>query len=173
MSNLYARNQCEACQFPQRPDDQVVAHLLERISELEEENDNLRKLEETLRRNSYLFDMLLRGSREAILLLNPELTILRLVHSTLGYSARDLLGQPVLAFIHPDDAHLLEACCSDLLKSRAAARTIEMRGLGADGSWVWLEGYVTDMLDDPNVQAIVLNLRRIGESRQRIAPPAR
>jgi len=170
MSNLYARNQCEVCQFPQRLEDQVVAHLLERISELEEENDNLRKLEETIRRNSYLFDMLLRESREAILLLNPELTILRLVHSTLGYSEKDLLGQPALAFIHPDDAHLVEHCCSNLLRSCAGAHTIEMRGLGADGKWVWLGGYVTDMLDDPNVQAIVLNLRRIAEPRQPAAP---
>ena len=172
MSNLYARNQCEACQFPQRLEDQVVAHLLERISELEEENDNLRKLEETIRRNSYLFDMLLRGSREAILLLNPELTILRLVHSALGYSERDLLGQPVVAFIHPDDAHLLEKCCSDLVRSRAGAHAIEMRALGADGKWVWLGGYVTDMLDDPNVQGIVLNLGRIAEPCRPIAPTA-
>lgn len=172
MSNLYARNQCEACQFPQRSEDQVVAHLLERISELEEENDNLRKLEETIRRNSYLFDMLLRGSREAILLLNPELTILRLVHSTLGYSEKDLLGQPVLAFIHPDDAHVLEDCCSNLLRSRVGTGAIEMRGLGADGKWVGLGGHATDLLDDPNVQAIVLNLRRIAEPRQLIAPPA-
>ncbi len=163
MSKLYARNQCEACQFPQRPEDQVVAHLLERISELEEQNDNLRKLEETIRRNNYLFDMLLRGSREAILLLNPELTILRLVHSALGYSERDLLGQPVLAFVHPDDAHLFEDCCSNLLTSRVGTQTIEMRGLHADGRWIWLAGNVTDLLDDPNVQAIVLNLRRIAE----------
>jgi len=172
MSNLYARNQCEACQFPQRLEDQVVAHLRERISELEEENDNLRKLEETIRNNSHLFDMLLRGSREAILLLNPELTILRLVHSTLGYSEGDLLGQPVLAFIHPDDAQLLGDCCSNLLRSQVGTHTIEMRGLGADGKWVWLGGYVTDMLDDPNVQAIVLNLRRIAEPFPPVAPTA-
>ena len=172
MSNLYARNQCEACQISQRQEDQVVAHLLGRISELEEENDNLRKLEETIRRNSYLFDTLLRGSHEAILLLNPEMTILRLVHSALGYSERDLLGQPVLAFIHPEDAQLLEDCRSNLLSGRAVARAIEMRGLNADGKWVWLGGYVTDLLDDPNVQAIVLNLRRIAEPSPPVAPAA-
>jgi PAS domain S-box-containing protein len=95
-----------------------------------------------------------------------------LVHSALGYSETDLLGQPVLAFIHPDDAHLLEDGCSNLLRSCAAGHSIEMRGLNADGKWVWLDGCITDMLDDPNVQAIVLNLRRIAKPCQPVAPAA-
>lgn len=172
MPNLYARNQCEACQLRPQAEDQVVRHLLERISELEDENENLRKLEQTIRRNSYLFDVLLRASQEAILLVNPELTILRLIHSTLGYLEKDLLGESLLAFIHPDDAHRLEDCLADLLRDRAETRAIEMRGLGADGKWIWLAGHVTDMLDDPNVQAVVLNMRRIDKSSEPAGPMA-
>jgi len=172
MPNLYAQNQCEACQIRPRAEDQVVTHLRERISELEDENDNLRKLEETIRRNSYLFDVLLRASQEAILLVNPELTILRLIHSTLGYSENDLVGESVLAYIHPEDAHRLEDCLVDLLRNHAEARAIEIRGLGANGKWIRLAGHVTDMLDDPNVQAIVLNLRRIDGSPEPDSPMA-
>jgi len=172
MPNLYAQNQCEACQIRPRVEDQVVTHLRERISELEDENDNLRKLEETIRRNSYLFDVLLRASQEAILLVNPELTILRLIHSTLGYSENDLVGESVLAYIHPEDAHRLEVCLVDLLRNHAEARAIEIRGLGANGKWIRLAGHVTDMLDDPNVQAIVLNLRRIDGSPEPESPMA-
>lgn len=164
MPKLYTQNQCEACQIRPRAEDQVVSHLLERISELEDENDNLRKLEETIRRNSHLFDVLLRASQEAILLINPELTILRLIHSTLGYSENDLVGESVLAYIHPDDAHRLQDCLADLLRHHAEARAVEIRGLGANGKWIRLAGHLTDMLDDPNVQAIVVNLRRIDGS---------
>lgn len=172
MPKLYARNQCEACQIRPRVEDQVVTHLRERISELEDENDNLRKLEETIRRNSYLFDVLLRASHEAILLVNPELTILRLIHSALGYSENDLVGQSVLAFIHPDDAHRLEDCLADLLRNHAEVRGIEIRGLAPDGKWIRLVGHITDMLDDPNVQAILLNLRRIDGSAEPESPMA-
>jgi PAS domain S-box-containing protein len=166
MPKLYARNQCETCLLRPRAEDQVVARLRERISELEDENDNLRKLEHTIGRNSYLFDVLLRASHEAILLVNPELTILRLIHSALGYSEKDLLGESVLTFIHPEDAYRLEDCLVELLRNRAGTCAIEMRGLGADGRWTWLAGHVTDMLDDPNVQAVVLNMRRIDKSSQ-------
>jgi PAS domain S-box-containing protein len=172
MPKLYAPNQCEACQIRPRAEDQVVTHLLERISELEDENDNLRKLEETIRRNSHLFDVLLRASHEAILLVNPEWTILRLIHSALGYSENDLVGESLLAFIHPDDAHRLEDCLVDLLRNHAETRAIEIRGLEPDGKWIWLAGHVTDLLDDPNVQAIVLNLRRVDKSSQPESPTA-
>jgi PAS domain S-box-containing protein len=159
MPNLYTLNQCEGCQFLPYREDPVLAHLLERISELEEENHNLRNLEETIRRNGHLFDVLLRGSQEAILLLNPELSIVRLIHSTLGYSEHELRGQPLLAFVHPKDAPRVEDYCFSLLNGRDPG-CIEMRGLSAAGQWIWLTGHFTDMLDDAQVQAIVVNLWR-------------
>ena len=68
MPNLYREKDCEACPIRRRAEEQVVAHLLERISELEDENMNLRKLEETIQRNVHLFDVVLRASHDAILL---------------------------------------------------------------------------------------------------------
>lgn len=153
MSSLYARNECEACQVRPRVEDLVVAHLRERISELEHENENLRKLDQALHRNSYVFDVLLRASEEGILLLSPEWTILRVIHSALGYAQRDLVGQSLLAVIHPDDVERMQNCSADT--------NIDFRALDPNRKWIWLRGYVTDMLDDPNVQAIVLNSWRI------------
>ncbi len=173
MPNLYPKAQCEACQFPPRAEDQVVAHLLERISELEDENDNLRKLEATILRNSHLFDVLLRASQEGILLLSPDLTILRLIHSALGYSEKDLLGESVLALIHSSDAPLLEKCCSNLLSGHGEPPPVEIRTLSPDGKWIWLAAHVTDMLDDPMVQAIVLNARRLDKPSEPVRPAVR
>lgn len=163
MLNLCPENDCEACPIRRRTEEQVVAHLLERISELEYENMNLRKLEETIQRNIHLFDVVLTASHDAILLANAELTIVRLIHSSLGYREEDLLGKPLLGFVHPDDAHWLEEHCSNLLRCRMEPRTIEMRCLNRDGQWIWQEARVTDMLDDPDVQAIVLNFSPIGK----------
>lgn len=160
MPNLYTLHHCEGCQFVPYREDPVIAHLLERISELEEQNENLRNLEETIRRNGHLFDVLLRASQEAILLINPELSILRLVHSTLGYSEQELLGQSLLAFVHPKDAHRVEHYCLSVLNGCAPARAVELRGLSPTGQWIWLTGHFTDMLSDASVQAIVVNLRR-------------
>ena len=164
MLDLRSQDQCEACQLPSSAEGPLVAQLLDRISELEDENANLRKFEETIHRNIHLFDALLRGSHEAILLLSPALTIVRLVHSTLGYAEEDLLGESVLGFIHPDDAHLLEDCCANFLQGARQTGFLELRGLGVEGNWIWLQGQMTDMLDDPDVQAIVLNLGRVSRA---------
>jgi PAS domain S-box-containing protein len=143
--------------------DESVPRLLERISELEDENASLRRLEETIRVNNHFFEALLRSCHEAIVLLNPALTVVRLVHSIMGYTEKDILGQSVLAFTHPNDAPLLENACASLLSGEAKSRLFEVRALTPDGNWTWMEVHLSDLLDDPNVQAIVLNLRRISK----------
>src|SRR6202042_984848 len=85
-----------------------MAQLLERISELEHENANLQKLDAAIRANNHRFEAILRASREAIMLISPALTVVRLIHSMLGYAERDVLGQSVLTFVHPEDAPNLE-----------------------------------------------------------------
>jgi PAS domain S-box-containing protein len=156
MLDRQADNQCEPGQESER-----VAQLLERISELEEDNANLRRLEETIRTNTHMFEALLRGSHEGILLLSPELTILRVIHSAIGQTEKEVRGESLRGYVHPEDHPLLESCCAGFFNGPSERRVIEIRARGPDGKWVWVEGQVTDMLDDPDVQAIVMNFRRI------------
>ena len=143
--------------------DESIARLLERISELEEENSNLRKLEEAIHANNHFFEALLRASHEAIVLLSPSLTVVRLVHSIVGYAEKDVLGQSVLAFTHPTDRPLLENACARLLSGDAESCLIEIRVLTPGGNWLWVETQMRDLLDDPDVQAIVVNMRRLSK----------
>ena len=150
------------CRLQPRPAaDPAIARLLDRISELEDENTELRQLEDTIRSNMHLFEALLRNSREAILLITPEMTILRLIHSVLGYSEADLLGHQIQAFIHPDDSGVLERSFSQLLAGHSRDVVCVCRVRDASGQWNSVEVCMTDMLDDTQVQAVVLNCRRI------------
>lgn len=142
-------------------EEQPSSRLLERISELEEENANLRRLEETIHANNRFFEALLRSGHEGIILLNPSLVIVRLIHSTLGYSEKDVLGHPVLAFIHPDDVSRFEESCAHLISGHTKTEVVQTRALGPGHEWIWVEAALTDLLDDPHVQAIVLNFRKI------------
>jgi PAS domain-containing protein len=156
----HTRNNCEACRQPRCLEPPPVPELLDRISELEDENANLRKLEETIQRNTRLFEALLLASRDAILLLTPELTIMRMIHSALNYSERDVLGQSLLAFLHPDDVGVFEKAWAGLLSGHAKTCLVECRALGPGDTVFFEKIQITDMLDDPCVQAIVLNIRR-------------
>lgn len=143
-----------------------MAHLQDRIAELEEENANLRRLDDTIRKNARLFDHILQRCREGIVLLTPDLIILRLIHSSVGYQEMELSGQPVLSFIHTDDASHFRNSFSQLLNAQASSVSCEFRLKKRDGSWAWLETEMTDMLDDPDVQAILLNARDITEQKR-------
>ena len=138
----------------------TVEQLLERISDLEEETANLRKLEETIHVNNHFFETLLRAGNEAVLLLNPSLTIVRLVHSILGYSEREVLGQSMMAFTHPEDAPQLEHCCARILSGEIKNCVNHTRFLTPQGEWIWVEAQITDLLDDPHVQALLVKTRR-------------
>ena len=144
--------------LPETPDENAADQLRQRIAELEEENRSLLGLDETIRRNARLFDAILEKCREGILLISPDLIVLRLIHSSVGNREVDVVGQSVLSVIHPDDASSFQKSCAELLNARATAVSCEFRVRKAD-SWVWLACQMTDLLDDPDIQAILLNVR--------------
>ncbi|HTA72577.1 MAG TPA: PAS domain-containing protein [Bryobacteraceae bacterium] len=141
--------------------EQEINRLRDRVAELEEENINLRQLEVTIQRNARLFDVILDRCHEGIGLLTSDLIVLRLIHSSIGYDEMDVSGQSFLPFIHPDDSGCFQKSFSQLLTAQAKSVSCEIRLRRKDESWVWLACEMTDMLDDPDVQAILLNVRPI------------
>ncbi|MEV7397160.1 EAL domain-containing protein [Aeromicrobium sp. NPDC092404] len=75
-----------------------------------------------------------------------------------------LVGRPVRDWVHPDDVEVFSSAL-ERARSEGSAR-IECRFLHADGTFMYAETAVTDLLDDPTVQALVLNSRDITERRQ-------
>ena len=140
-----------------------LQQLQERVAELEAENAALRHLQETVRRNARIFEAALSKSHEGFLLVTPQLTFLRAIHSLLGNRNEDLVGRSLLAKIHPEDgAHVTEAFIR-LLANPSQSVTVECRVSDPQGEWHRLEVEMTDMLDDPDVQAVVWNAREVIE----------
>ena len=151
--------------FEESPENTIL-QLRERVAELEAENVNLRQLEETVRRNARLVDALFKKSRDGFLLITPQMTFLRAIHSVLGNTDENLAGRSVLTQIHPDDCARFTAAFSHLLSNPSEALTIECRVCDRNGEWYWMEVEMTDMLDDPDVLAIVFNNRSITERKR-------
>ena len=148
----------------------VIDQLRDRIVEMEAEISNLRGLDETIRRNARLFSIFLEKSHEGIGLLTPDLIVLRLIHSSVGYQEQEVSGQSVLSLMHPDDVESFRNSFARLLASLGKTAPCEFRIRRRDGSWAWLSGQMTDMLDDPDVQAILLNVQNVtGQREQRAA----
>jgi PAS domain S-box-containing protein len=147
------------------PKDPPAENLLARIAELEEENTRLRRVEEASERNVRSFEALVRNSRDGILVVTPAMTVLRLIRSVVGSRESELLGQSVLSVTHPEDEEIVKELFSRLLSSDCGSVTGEFRIRTQAGGWAWIEAQLTDMLEVPDVQAIVVNCRETTQQR--------
>jgi PAS domain S-box-containing protein len=144
-----------------------IEKLTSRLSELEQENANLRLLDETIRRNTAMFEALVSNSSDGIALAGPDRRMVRVVRTALGYSPMQVIGMPFEAIIHAEDQHILLDCYNQLLDGRSKSVEFEGRFQRPDGSTGWVLAKLTDMLDDPDVQAIVCNYTDVTTRKQR------
>ncbi len=124
---------------------------------------------DALQRSEQRFRALIENSFDAITLNSPDGTILYASPSAarvLGYSAAELTGTNAYALLHPDDIARIKVKMRRVAATSSILATDVYRVQQKDGSRRWIEVMVTNLLDDPNVEAIVCNLRDISE-RQR------
>lgn len=79
-----------------------------------------------------------------------------------GRSTRDVEGEPLASFVHPDDA----AALGRFLKAAAEGlpATTEWR-LKRGDEWVWTEADAVDLRSEPAIDGLVITLRDISERR--------
>ena len=75
----------------------------------------------------------------------------------LGYDPDAMLDQDVALFVHPHERATIIERLESVQATPGAVSTAEYRVQHADGSWRWIEGTATNLLDAPEVQAVVLN----------------
>jgi diguanylate cyclase (GGDEF)-like protein/PAS domain S-box-containing protein len=126
--------------------------------------------EERLRaRNERQFRSLVQNSSDVVTLIGPD-GVVRYqspgVRAVLGREPDGLAGLPLGLLIHPDDASAARAQLTKVLaRGLAATANFECRVGHADGSWRAVDTNITNLLDDPDVGAIVLNSRDVTDRR--------
>jgi diguanylate cyclase (GGDEF)-like protein/PAS domain S-box-containing protein len=83
-----------------------------------------------------------------------------------GYHAADVLNKSGWGFVHPDDECEVREEWNRMVATPGAQLTWETRVRRADGSWVWIEERATNLLDDPAVASIVINVRDVSDKRK-------
>ena len=136
------------------------------VCQLEDENRNLRLLEEALRRNRAWFAAVLANNANGVTLTGPGRRILRVVRALTGVVPGEVPGALLESLLVPEDQHILVECYRDLLERRCGQAKFEVRALRPDGSIQYLAGVLTDQLDNPDVQAIVCNYSDVTRSKR-------
>jgi len=141
-----------ACLVAWRKNEDTRVDLQKSLQSLSESEERFRSLVQNASDIAILFD------RDAkVLYASPSMK------RVLGYDPQDLLGNSRWAFVHPDDLDFVTAAWEASVTTTEPGTPIEYRVRHADGTWRWVEGVVGNLLDDPAVQGVVLNIRDITE----------
>ena len=111
------------------------------------------------------FSSILARSSSIIVVINEDLKVTFVSPSfqwTLGYDEEEIKGKSIVDFIHPDDRTGFMAEFKRILRGGAQDALLDdlrLRHMG--GSWIFVEGEMISLLENPDVKGIFLNLSDI------------
>jgi len=116
-------------------------------------------------RNERRFRAIVQNSSDLITLLGLDLRIVYqspAVAVVLGGPPNALIGHMLKEFIHPEDVPAARASLTKAFTGGlGTTTTLECRVRRADGEWITVDSVMTNLLDEPDVGAIVLNSRDV------------
>jgi len=128
-----------------------------------------KQAEEALAASERRFRALVENSSMLINLINREGVLTYVSPSSayvVGFTPKEMVGRKVVEFLHPDEIHDKERPLPNMFRSPGTVVKSERRVRHKDGTWRWVEGYSTNLLDDQAVGALVFNYRDITDRKQ-------
>lgn len=135
-------------------------------SNLQKELQERKRVESSLRASEERLESYLSHSIDAVQVIDKEGNILYCSPSEVnvsGYSKDETIGENGFKYLHPDDRDRIYGLLQDLVKSPGKSTTAEYRVKHKNGSWIWVETTGTNLLNEPNIRGIVINIRNITE----------
>ena len=128
--------------------------------------DDRKRAEEKLRASEEKFRALIENSSDGFALVDGNGVVAYLGRPVLGHVTNEMLGVRLTDLVHPDDREALGEKLQEVIHNPGREITAQYRTRHKDGSWRWVEGAAKNLLDNPSVQAIVVNYRDITERRR-------
>jgi PAS domain S-box-containing protein len=129
----------------------------------------LHRADAALRANEARFRTLIERSSDLIVLLDASGQVTFWSPSaaeSLGWAQEDALGQRFVDQVRPDDQPAFTEALARLLERPSTTERVAVRVQREGAGWRSLEGLCRNLLDDPAVEALVLNLRDVTEHQE-------
>ena len=113
------------------------------------------------------FRALVENSTDAVFILNSEgkpIYVSPSIKRVLGYSEAEAIQLDMYEILHPDDRESVDQIMIECMKKPGISiEGNERRVKHKNGSWIWLESTITNMLHDDGIKGIIDNFRDITE----------
>lgn len=126
-------------------------------------------IERVLKEREDRFHALMENSTEVIGIFDGEGNLKygsQSITRMLGYRPQELSGTSFFDVVHPDDHTRLSNLFLDLKEGVIKKINIEFRCKHNDGSWRFIATTANNLLDDPSISGIVINLRDVTERKE-------
>jgi len=87
------------------------------------------------------------------------------IKKILGYTPKEFVRLPLMGIYHPEDIPLFIKLRQKLIQTPGKSIGQHVRLLHKNGHWIWCEGTITNMLDEPGIEALVSNFTDISEKK--------
>ncbi len=142
----------------------AVAELQAAHEMLNRQYGELRHAQQALRESEERFRALIENSSDFILLADAEGMVRYLSPSAeriIGAAAHELIGRHHTELIHPGERAAQAQLIDSVVRGERQVATPSFRFETADGRTLVLEGTAKNMLEDPRVEALVVNYRDV------------
>ncbi len=118
-------------------------------------------------RDERRFQSMVQYSSDLITLLGTDLRVVYqspAIRAVLGRAPDEFVGKPLSDIVHPDDVAAAETQLAKVLTGGLGSTSdFECRVAHADGQWRIINAVITNLFDEPDISAIVLNSRDVTE----------
>lgn len=127
-----------------------------------------KQAQKTLQQSEKRFRALIEKCHDIIELVSPEGKVTFVSDSivnTMGYTSAEWMQLDMMAPIHPDDIPEMGQEFTKLMSHPGGTITKIARLKHKDGSWKTVEAIITNLIQDQNIQAILVNFHDITDQR--------
>lgn len=154
----------------------LKAKINDRTEQLLTSNQTLqREIEQRVRVEAILstsekhFRSLIESSLDLITIINAEerLTYINpAVKKILGFQSKELIGDDIFNYIHPDDVETVSQAVHKDISIMGQVITLDFRIKHKSDKWLTIEAVIQNMLDMPAVNGIMITARDVTEKRK-------
>ena len=127
----------------------------------------LARRERAMERSEKRFRAMIEHSADAMLLTRPRAGGILYVSPTFerltGYGLDEVRGSQYVELIHPEHREASLRQREETLRTPGKVRMQEVRIRHKDGSWRWVENTISNLLHEPGIRSVVMNLRDVTE----------
>jgi PAS domain S-box-containing protein/putative nucleotidyltransferase with HDIG domain len=148
---------------------QDLGQIQEQARLLVEDIAKREQVEKSLRESEQRFRALVENSMEEISMVDAQGMLIYESPSQrrpLGYPPGSFIGRSLFELFHPEDRAAADQLLAQVIAEPGSNREAMLRLRHQDGSWRWMEGIITNLLDEPAVRALVINYRDVTQRQQ-------